>query len=99
MTQRLILGLLVAVVAMLGFAMWRQERARPPSLQEIVGAVRSDKLNMTIENRWMDMQSITTQVTGQSGQVHTVTTARLPDETIPAWKARHQEAIEMAREM
>ena len=98
MIQRLTLALLLVVVGMLGWAFWRWSPT--PTLDEIVGALRSDKVNLTIENTLGDqMQTVTTTVVGQSGNSYTITTTRLENETKESWFDRHIEAVDAAREL
>jgi hypothetical protein len=99
-TQRWILITTCAALLVLGWVAYRVEGYRPPSAKEIADAVLADRVDLKIENHWRsEVQTITTPVTGQSGQVHNVSTTRNADESIASWKARHQEAIDMARSM
>jgi hypothetical protein len=93
--QRVILALLVLVVTMTGWAISKQSKMKPPTLREFVEAVRSDKVNLTIENKWVpDMQTLSSTWKDARGVSHTVTTPQLADESPTAHAARHKAAVD-----
>lgn len=93
MIHRLILILLVIVLAMVGVALWRQAEHRPPSLSELVDALRSDKVNLSIENSWSQSVTFTTGWKDSHGVAWSVTTTQKPDESYEDFKKRHLDAV------
>jgi len=86
--------LILVVIGMLGWALWKQGRHRSPTLPEIVEALRSDKVNLSITNQIGVMMSVMeTSWTSARGN-HTLKSTRKEDETEAAFAARH--AAELA---
>lgn len=85
--------LLVLVVGMLGWALWRHS---PPTAEEIASAIRSDKVNLTIANEWSNTVRKTTinwqDSTGRKRST-VVETAQLEGETSAELARRHLEEI------
>lgn len=81
--------LLVLVVGMLGWALWRHS---PPTAEEIAGAIRSDKVNLTIANEWSNtVRKTTINWTDANGKRKStvVETAQREGEESDELSARH----------
>ena len=88
------MALILIVIGMLGWAMWKQSGQQPPTMREIVEALRSDKVNLSITNQIGVMMSVMeTSWTSARGN-HTLKSTRKEDETEAAFAARH--AAELA---
>lgn len=88
------IGLLILVVGMLGWAMWRHS---PPTAEEIAGAIRSDKVNLTIKNEWSNhVRKTPINWTDANGKRKTTTveTAQAEGETSAELSARHLREVQ-----
>lgn len=94
MIGRLTLALLILVVGMVGWALWRQSEQRAPTLPEIVEALRHDKVNLSITNTWSEAMSTMTTTWKSAKGNHSVVTTRREGESEEAWAARHAAELE-----
>lgn len=98
MIHKWILGLLVVALGMIGYALWRQERSGAPTLQEITGALSTDRVNLSIQNTvGVEMTTITTKWTSSQGE-HSVTTTRQDGESEQDWISRHAHEVQTAQQ-